>query len=307
MTGVSPMQLPGRPVPLPAFFERIQSKVDTTRYAGKAEGWLLPAAQYHACRGFGEDLWVPSLPDTMMGVRLSGSHVSKCLGTGRGRSIPGRDVSLMPRGTPSAFKAEAEILFGFLPLPDVLLDTVSEQLERAPLSQRLRDDLVFVSDPTLQDLAHTYLARAFDVTVPPSRLEMEARALLLIDQLHRLHHAQRLRDVTPGQLAPWQLHKVCDHLEAHLAQDVGLSTLADLVGLSPKHFARAFKQSTGIPPHQWLIARRIERARSILSNTDHSLAEVALCCGFADQSHFTATFRRAVGFSPGRYRSDHRR
>jgi AraC family transcriptional regulator len=307
MTNLSPLRVPDGQVPLPPFFERIRATVDTTHYAGKAEGWLLPAAQYHAHRGFGEALWVPSLSDTMMGVRLAGSHVSKCLGTGRGRSIPGRDVSLMPRGTPSAFKAEGEILFGFLPLPDVLLDTVSEQLERPALSQRLRDDLVFVSDPTLQDLAHTYLARAFDGAVPPTRLEMEARALLLLDQLHRLHDAPRLRDAVPGQLAPWQLHRVCDHLEAHLADDVGLSTLANLVGLSPKHFARAFKQSTGIPPHQWLIARRIERASSLLRETEHTLAQVALNCGFADQSHFTATFRRVQGSSPGRFRAELRR
>ena len=104
-----------RPAPLPPFFERIREAVDTTRYAGKTEGWLLPAAQYHAHKGFGEELWVPSLADTMLGVRLQGSPVAKCLGSGRGRSVPGRDVSLVPRGTPSAFRADAEILFGFLP------------------------------------------------------------------------------------------------------------------------------------------------------------------------------------------------
>jgi AraC family transcriptional regulator len=307
VTRLASAQVAGVSAPIPPFFERIQAAVDTTRYAGKAEHWLLPAARYHAHSGFGEELWVPSLPDTMLGVRLAGSHVSKCLGSGRGRSIPGRDTSLMPRGTPSAFRAETEIFFGFLPLPDALLDKVSEQLDRPPLSQRLRDDLVFVSDPGLQDLAHAYLARAFDDALPPSRLEMEARALLLLDQLHRLHDAQQRRDAAPGQLASWQLNRVCDHLEAHLAHDVGLSTLADLVGLSPKHFARAFKQSTGTPPHQWLIARRIERASSLLRSTSQTLAEVALNCGFADQSHFTATFRRVIGSSPGRFRAEHRR
>jgi AraC family transcriptional regulator len=289
--------------PLPPFFERIREAVDTTRYAGKTEGWLLPAAQYHAHKGFGEELWVPSLADTMLGVRLQGAHVAKCLGNGRGRSIPGRDVSLMPRGTPSAFRAEAEILFGFLPLPDALLDQVSERLQRPALSKRLRDDLVFVADPTLQDHAQTYLARAFDTTVVPTQLEMEARALLLVDQLHRLHDVQAWRDPAPGGLAAWQLNRVCDFLLAHLALDIGLSTLADLVGLSPKHFARAFKQSTGVPPHQWLIARRIERAQALLHSTRLTLSEVALNCGFADQSHFTATFRRVTGNSPGRYRA----
>jgi AraC family transcriptional regulator len=239
----------------------------------------------------------------MLGVRLHGSPVSKCLGSGRGRSIPGRDVSLMPRGTPSAFRADAEILFGFLPLPDTLLDQVSERLQRPALSQRLRDDLVFVADPTLQSHAQTYLARAFDPTLVPTQLEMDARALLLVDQLHRLHDVQSWRDPAPGALAAWQLNRVCDFMQAHLAADIGLSTLADLVGLSPKHFARAFKQSAGVPPHQWLIARRIERAQALLVSTRLSLSDVALSCGFADQSHFTATFRRVTGTSPGRFRA----
>ena len=180
---------------------------------------------------------------------------------------------------------------------------MSERLQRPALSRRLRDDLVFVADPTLQSHAQTYLARAFDSTLLPTQLEMEARALLLVDQLHRLHDVQAWRDPAPGGLAAWQLNRACDFLQAHIASDIGLSTLADLVGLSPKHFARAFKQSTGVPPHQWLIARRVERAQALLRSTPMSLSEVALNCGFADQSHFTATFRRVTGNSPGRFRS----
>ncbi len=91
---------------------------------------------------------------------------------------------------------------------------------------------------------------------------------------------------------------------SHLADDVGLDTLAAIADLSPKHFARAFRQSTGMPPHRWLIERRIDRAKALLRTADLSLAEISLACGFADQSHFTAAFRKLVGFTPGGYRRD---
>ncbi len=94
---------------------------------------------------------------------------------------------------------------------------------------------------------------------------------------------------------------------AHLAEDIGLDDLAAIADLSAKHFARAFRQSTGMPPHRWLIERRIDRAKALLMEGDLNLAEIALTCGFADQSHFTAAFRKSVGATPGIFRRDLRR
>jgi AraC family transcriptional regulator len=74
-----------------------------------------------------------------------------------------------------------------------------------------------------------------------------------------------------------------------------------LVGLSAKHFACAFRQSTGVPPHRWLVERGIDRARELLTAGGVGLAEVALACGFAGQSRFTATFRKMVGLTPGHF------
>ncbi len=88
------------------------------------------------------------------------------------------------------------------------------------------------------------------------------------------------------------------------AQDLALEELAALVSLSAKHFARAFRQSTGTPPHRWLIERRLDRAKAMLVEGDLDLAEIALACGFADQSHFTAAFRKLVGMTPGSYRRE---
>ncbi len=93
---------------------------------------------------------------------------------------------------------------------------------------------------------------------------------------------------------------------AHLAADIGLDALAAIADLSPKHFARAFRQSTGMPPHRWLIQRRIDRAKALLRTTDTTLVEIALACGFADQSHFTASFRKLVGLTPGSLRQEMR-
>lgn len=110
--------------------------------------------------------------------------------------------------------------------------------------------------------------------------------------------------VARGGLPPHLLRRAQEYMDAHLATDLTLDAVAREIGVSPRHFARAFRQSVGVPPHQWLLRRRIELARELLATGDSPLAEVAVQCGFADQSHFTSTFRRATGTTPGRYRGD---
>jgi len=92
-------------------------------------------------------------------------------------------------------------------------------------------------------------------------------------------------------------------IEEHLAGGLTVTELADLCGLSPSHFSRAFKQATGFSPHRWMQIRRIERAKALLVGKTGSLAEIALSCGFADQSHFTRSFSREVGEAPLRWLS----
>ena len=94
-------------------------------------------------------------------------------------------------------------------------------------------------------------------------------------------------------------------MEQSLPKAVFLKDLADMVGLSEAYFARAFKTSTGVSPHRWYIAAKIQNAQKALLETSDTLAEVALATGFADQSHFTRTFRTITGFSPGAWRRKH--
>jgi AraC family transcriptional regulator len=105
-----------------------------------------------------------------------------------------------------------------------------------------------------------------------------------------------------GGLSPWQLRHALDFLVAHLDGDPTIAELAQECGLSSGYFARAFRQTMGAAPHQWLIGKRIERARELLLGGRLDLAEIAVACGFVDQSHFTRVFARHEGCAPGRWR-----
>jgi len=83
---------------------------------------------------------------------------------------------------------------------------------------------------------------------------------------------------------------------------ISLTRIASECGLSAAHFARAFRISTGAPPHRWLVNQRIEQSKALLVGSTLSLTEIAIKCGFSDQSHFTRAFSAAVGATPGRWR-----
>ena len=102
-----------------------------------------------------------------------------------------------------------------------------------------------------------------------------------------------------GGLAPAARRRVLALVEARLATGVRVDELAREAGLSPAHFARAFRESVGQAPHQYLLARRLEHARRLLDAPRATLSDVALRAGFADQAHLTRLFRRAYGVTPG--------
>jgi AraC family transcriptional regulator len=106
----------------------------------------------------------------------------------------------------------------------------------------------------------------------------------------------------PGGLAIWQARRSLAYIEANLASKLDIDDLANVVALSRSHFSRAFKHCVGLSPMEYVLVRRVERAKAMISGTREPLAEVALACGFADQAHLNRRFRDIVGISPGRWR-----
>lgn len=104
--------------------------------------------------------------------------------------------------------------------------------------------------------------------------------------------------MTGGGLAPWQVELAL----RLLSRDFSVEELARRCGLSRSYFARAFKARMGLPPHRWLMRLRVERAQDRLEWTSESIAEIALNCGFADQSHLTRVFHTITGTSPAAWR-----
>ncbi|MGC2082808.1 MAG: AraC family transcriptional regulator [Bradyrhizobium sp.] len=110
-----------------------------------------------------------------------------------------------------------------------------------------------------------------------------------------------------GGLAPWQQRRAEDMLRAGVVGGVRLAEVARRCHLSLSQFGRTFKKTTGLTPHRWLVKLRLERAQDLMLWTTLPLAEIALDCGFSEQSHFTRTFTRLVGTSPGEWRRQRRR
>ena len=105
------------------------------------------------------------------------------------------------------------------------------------------------------------------------------------------------RPAKPG-LSPAQMRHVHDFIISHIAQPLDVPALAGEVNLSPYHFMRLFKRTTGIPPHHYLIERRVEKAHLLLADGNHRVADAAYEVGFCDQSHLDRHFRRKYGYAP---------
>jgi AraC-like DNA-binding protein len=207
-----------------------------------------------------------------------------------------RPLSVIPAGLAAHGQAESIRFVRHLILQfDVaVLDTmVADEID---LSNVLEARPMF-ADPGIMRLAQLF-AEECENDRPYSRLYGDNLSIALLLALSRMT-SPKSSSVRHGHLAAWQLRRVTDYLAAHLSEDIPLQTLSDLVKLSRSYFSRAFKVSTGLAPHQWLLQARISKAKQLLLGTERPLAQIAIDVGFADQAHFTRTFRREAGESPG--------
>lgn len=197
------------------------------------------------------------------------------------------------------------------PLPEILhLYVPSEQFHNLSDASSRRiapDDIFYLAD------VEDELVRQIGYRVVRELEQESASGSLLIEQLsfsllahlvgsYSSHGKLPERDRGRGALDSRRLARVLDYIEDNVGSDLTLTSLAEVACLSRYHFARAFRDATGNPPHRFISTRRLEHAKRLLSGSSLSLAEVAFACCFSSQASFTRAFQRRVGMAPGEYR-----
>jgi AraC family transcriptional regulator len=166
------------------------------------------------------------------------------------------------------------------------------------------DRIEFVSrhsvvDSVIGDYAATFRAELI-ADAPNGVMYAEALTVGLVLHLLANYGVSKPKVPSPrGKLSAFQLRSVVNFVDAHLSEDVSLMALARQAHVSPFHFARLFRRTIGVPPHQFVLQLRLQRALGLMKTRTLSLARIAVECGFHDQPHFTRTFRKMLGTTPG--------
>jgi AraC family transcriptional regulator len=213
-------------------------------------------------------------------------------------------LSLVPAGHRFYGWQEPRVLtrvsYFYIDLQNTLFDRASS-VTCPTISPRL-----FFFDQAVWDTALKLKAEVGN-SDPSSREYAGALSLVL------MHEIMRLEQTTSASLMPlrgglpaWQQRRVAEFIEEHLSEEISLAALAELADLSLYHFARAFTQSFGVPPHRYHMARRMDRARGLLQAPALSVTQIGIQIGFRETSSFTRAFRRFTGLTPTEYRR-HRR
>ena len=159
-----------------------------------------------------------------------------------------------------------------------------------------------ISDPFIEAAGGSLLS-AIEQPGSAAKKSVERMLVALHDYVVKVYaNPPAIEPQLRGGLAPWQERRITELVGNRLDGIVRVADMAKVCDLSISHFARAFKQTKGKPPHRWLMDRRIEAAKPLLVESDLPLSEIALVCGFSDQSHFTRTFSRMSGMGPGAWR-----
>ncbi|QXQ07395.1 AraC family transcriptional regulator [Sphingosinicellaceae bacterium] len=250
------------------------------------------------------DIVQPALDQHYLTIHLGGPKRIIRRGEGGARSVETDTgaLSIVPAGAAFDWHTEGPIEFAHIYLAPSLLNRVClEELDRDNAALCLEDRLGF-RDPLLQTL-FLELLEEIAGTTSASRLYVDT--LLHSLQLRLLRSYANAPSAPLRQrhsIAPYRLRRVLDFMEANLAEDVALTDLAAAAGASPFHFSRAFATATGMPPYRYLLIRRTQRAKHLLSTGDGSMGDVARECGFNSAAQFSRMFKLITGTSPLKFR-----
>ncbi|HDR2537268.1 TPA: helix-turn-helix transcriptional regulator [Enterobacter ludwigii] len=210
---------------------------------------------------------------------------------------------LMPKESESTWDIRDDLSFVHLYCTDEHLRDVGEKIwDKRPLSLTL-DEKIFGSDPKITALYRQFLLGC-DWQQKANQLTLStASTLLMTHLLQNYSSVQWKLPVVTGGLSPFVLRHVLAFIEENLSQPLTLAELAEQAALSEYHFARMFRQSMGLAPHQYVMQRRMEKAKALVQHTTTPLTDIALACGFNSASHFSNRFRSMMGITPSQLRA----
>jgi AraC family transcriptional regulator len=192
----------------------------------------------------------------------------------------------------------------FFYLPRSALDDIAKQAGAPRIGELAYEPGIGHDDAVIRHLGASFLE---GLRRPDEANQLFVDHMMLALTAHVAQTYGGLKRVTEparGGLAPWQEKRACERLESDLAGKISLEQIAAEFDLSVSHFSRAFRISTGLPPHQWLLRQRVKAAKQLMTVRDLPLSEIAISAGFANQSHFTRVFSSVAGVSPGAWRRE---
>ncbi|WP_085905113.1 AraC family transcriptional regulator [Kiloniella majae] len=218
-----------------------------------------------------------------------------------GKGHPGA-VCIMPAGVRSEWSIEAPFKFMHLYFDQAEFDRIA--LESYDIDPNLveLEDVAFQSDPVIEQLFRQVIL-PLDWQNPADRMSLSHAGQLLIQHLFRCYSNKNAEpEFVRGGLSPFITKRVKDYIEEALDQGLVVEDLAAIAELSPFHFTRMFQLTMGVSPHQYVLSRRVQKAKDLLGDTHNTLSAIAFQCGFSSQSHLTTRFRRATGLTPSKFR-----
>ncbi|HMG33263.1 MAG TPA: AraC family transcriptional regulator [Blastocatellia bacterium] len=242
---------------------------------------------------------VPAMRSTVVSIHIGPSVHISCRRGGenhRGTAVHG-DIDIIPSGVPSRWEMKAtDNILGLMVSPS-LLRTVAEELEIDPSHVDIRNEFQ-IRDPQLENIAWA-IKSEMEYGFPCGRVYIEGLALSVAARLLRFHSSVEVdRGRYDGRFSDRRLREVLSFIEDNMNQDVSLTAIAQVAGISVSHLKTLFRESMGVPVHQYLIRRRLERAKTLIGEGKLSINQIALETGFTHQSHLARHMKRVLGVSP---------
>jgi AraC family transcriptional regulator len=213
-------------------------------------------------------------------------------------------LTLFPAGVPRQVRTHHSHQVLIIALSPKLIVDAACELREGP-------QIELVSHPRIHDARFEHIARALKTEAESNYVSgpLFGESLAIAMAAHLLRNYSASRPLLPqhkGGMAPRTLRRVLDYIHENLSDELRMSALALIAGLSQYRFAHNFRRATGLAPHQYVIRARVERGKQMLRETDLSVLEIGHAVGFQSSSRFTSLFRRETGATPSRYRASFR-